>query len=57
MESGLDIELKQPQHIRWLGACLFGLIFATLIGGFSVIMAGVLLVVFLTGATLIGLEE
>ncbi len=57
MESGLDIELKQPQHTRWLGACLFGLIFATLIGGFSVIMAGVLLVVFLTGATLIGLEE
>lgn len=57
MESGLDIELKQPQHTRWLGVCLFGLIFATLIGGFSVIMAGVLLVVFLTGATLIGLEE
>lgn len=57
MESGLSIELKPTQHTRWLGACLFGLIFATLIGGFSVIMAGILLVVFLTGATLIGLEQ
>ena len=57
MESGLDIEWKQSQHTRGLGACLFGLILATLVGGFSVMMAVVLLVVSLTGATLIGLEE
>ncbi len=50
------IEWKQPDHIRWLGACLFGLIFATLVGGFSSIMAVVVVVVFLTGAVLIGLE-
>lgn len=50
------IEWKQPDHTRWLGACLFGLIFATLVGGFSFIMAVVVVVVFLTGAVLIGLE-
>ena len=51
--SGLELTWKQPENTRWLAACLFGLILATLVGGFSFIMAAVLVAVFLIGATLI----
>ena len=52
-----QLEWKKPHHNVWLAACLFALIFATLVGGFSAVMALVFVVVFLTGATLILLDE
>ena len=52
-----QLEWKKPDHNVWLAACLFGMIFATLVGGFSAVMAVVFLVVFLTGASLILLDE
>ena len=55
--SGLELTWKQPENTRWLAACLFGLILATLVGGFSFIMAAVLVAVFLIGATLIALKD
>lgn len=55
--AGLELTWNQPENTRWLGACLFGLILATLVAGFSVIMATVLVAVFLTGATLIALKD
>lgn len=51
------MEWKELHHTRWLGACLFGLLFATLVTGFSLMMAIVIVVVALTGATLISIEE
>lgn len=54
-EVAADPDWKRPENVRWLGACLFGLILATLVGGFSAAMAVVLVVVFLTGAALIAL--
>ena len=49
------MEWKKPDHNVWLGACLAGLILATLVGGFSPLMSVVFVVVFLTGATLLWL--
>jgi hypothetical protein len=37
----------------WLGACIGALILATWAGGFSLLIAGVFVVIFLTGAALI----
>ncbi len=50
-----NLDWKRPENVRWLGWCLFGLILATLVGGFSAAMAVVLVAVFLTGAALIAL--
>jgi len=38
----------------WLGACIVALILATWAGGFSLLIAGVFVGIFLTGAALIG---
>jgi hypothetical protein len=37
----------------WLGACVVALILATWAGGFSLLIAGVFIVIFLTGVALI----
>ena len=47
------METKRFQR-WWLGACVVALILATWAGGFSLLIAGVFLVIFLTGAALIG---
>jgi len=47
------METKRFQR-WWLGACVAALILATWAGGFSFLIAGVFLVIFLTGAALIG---
>lgn len=51
------MEWKEQHHILWLGACLFGLLFATLVTGFSALMAIVVVIVALTGTTLISIGE
>lgn len=51
------MEWKEPQHTRWLGVCLFGFLFATLVTGFNFTMAVVVVIVALIGATLISIEE
>ena len=37
----------------WLGACVVALVLATWAGGFSLLITGVFVVIFLTGAALI----
>jgi len=51
------MEWKEHPHILWLGACLFGLLFATLVTGFSSLMAIVVVIVALTGTTLISIGK
>ena len=57
MESGLDIEWKQSQHTRWLGACLFGLILATLVGGSLLGLLGALIAIPTAATIQLLLEE
>ena len=38
----------------WLGTCVVALLLATWVGGFSFLIAGVFVVIFATGAALIG---
>jgi hypothetical protein len=38
----------------WLAACVVALILASWMGGFTVLITGVFIVIFLTGAALIG---
>lgn len=40
-------------HRWWLGACLTALLLANVVGGFSVVVTVVFVVIYLTGATLI----
>lgn len=48
---------KRPYHTRWLAACLLALILSTLVGGFSLGVAAVFLVIFLAGAALLNLDD
>ena len=48
---------KRPQHSWWSGACLAGLLIAILVGGFSVPLVLVFIVLFAVGAALISLDD
>ncbi len=48
---------KRPHHSRWLAACLLAVLLSTLAGGFSLGVVAVFLVIFLTGAALLNLDD
>lgn len=48
---------KRPDHTRWLAACLAGLGISAWIGGFSLSLAVIFVILFAAGAALITLED
>lgn len=51
-----SFEWKRPHHTRWLAACLIGLTFAVLVGGFSLGLAALFVVIFAVGAAVLSLD-
>lgn len=48
---------KRPHHTRWLAACLLGLLISSVVGGFSLRVAAVFVVIFGVGAALLNLDD
>ena len=48
---------KRPYHDRWAAACLVGLVIAAWVGGFSLSLAVIFVIIFAVGAALITLED
>lgn len=51
-----SFEWKRPHHTRWLAACLIGLVFAVLVGGFNLGLAALFVVIFAVGAVVLSLD-
>jgi hypothetical protein len=49
--------MESKFHRWWLGACVAALLLASWVGGFSVAVTSVFVVIYLTGVTLIGPDE